>query len=99
MTESAPRPRQVTVASIIAGLGAAGVLVNIFSVMADWGSASIREEVEDGLQDGPFGPADISVDTALEMLRIVLMIVAAGCVAAVVFAVYTARRHRSARIG
>jgi hypothetical protein len=99
MTESAPRPRQVTVASIIAGLGALLVLVNIFSVMADWGSASIREEVEDGLKDGPFGPTDISVDTALEMLRIVLMIVAAGCVAAVVFAVYTVRRHRSAQIG
>ena len=99
MTESAPRPRQVTVASLIAGLGALLVLYNIFSVMSDWGSASIREEVEDGLKGGPFGPADISVETALETLRIVLMIVAAGCVAAIVFAVYTVRRHRSARIG
>jgi hypothetical protein len=99
MTDSAPRPRQVTVASIIAGLGAVLVLINIFAVMADWGSASVREEVENALEDGPFGPASISVDTALEMLRIMLMIVAAGCVAAVVFAVYTVRRHRAARIG
>jgi hypothetical protein len=99
MTESAPRPRQVTVASIIAGLGAALVLINIFAVMSDWGSASVREDVENALDDGPFGPADISVETALEMLRIMLMIVAAGCVAAVVFAVYTVRRHRAARIG
>jgi hypothetical protein len=99
MTESAPRPRQVTLASVIAGLGASLVLVNIFAVMSDWGSASVREQVEDALDDGPFGPADVSVDTALSMLRIMLMIVAAGCVAAVVFAVYTARRHRAARIG
>ncbi|MGH3479554.1 MAG: hypothetical protein ACRDQD_22300 [Nocardioidaceae bacterium] len=99
MTESAPRPRQVTVASIIAGLGAVLVLINIFAVMSDWGSASVREEVENALDDGPFGPASISVETALEMLRIMLMIVAAGCVAAVVFAVYTVRRHRAARIG
>jgi hypothetical protein len=99
MTESAPRPRQVTLASVIAGLGALLVLVNIFSVMSDWGSASVREQVEDALDDGPFGPADVSVDTALSMLRIMLMIVAAGCVAAVVFAVYTARRHRAARVG
>jgi hypothetical protein len=99
MTESAPRPRQVTLASVIAGLGATLVLVNIFAVMSDWGSASVREQVEDALDDGPFGPVDVSVDTALSMLRIMLMIVAAGCVAAVVFAVYTARRHRAARIG
>lgn len=99
MTESAPRPRQVTVASIIAGLGAVLVLINIFAVMSDWGSASVREEVENALDDGPFGPASVSVETALEMLRIMLMIVAAGCVAAVVFAVYTVRRHRAARIG
>ena len=99
MTESAPRPRQVTLASVVAGLGAVVVLINIFTVMADWGSDSIRDEVEKALQDGPFGPANISVDAAMEMLRIMLMIVAAGCVAAVVFAIYTIRRHRSARIG
>lgn len=99
MTESVPRPRQVTLASVVAGVGASLVLVNIFSVMADWGSASVREQVEEALESGPFGPVDISVDTALSMLRIMLMIVAAGCVAAVVFAVYTARRHRAARIG
>jgi hypothetical protein len=99
MAESAPRPRQVTLASVVAGVGASLVLVNIFSVMADWGSASVREEVEDALDGGPLGPAEISVDTALNLLRIMLMVVASGCVAAVVFAVYTIRRHRAARIG
>lgn len=99
MTETAPRPRQVTLASVVAGVGASLVLVNIFSVMADWGSAAVREEVEDALDGGPLGPAELSVDTALNLLRIMLMIVASGCVAAVVFAVYTVRRHRAARIG
>ncbi|HYJ66989.1 MAG TPA: hypothetical protein VEX15_04940 [Nocardioidaceae bacterium] len=99
MTETAPRPRQVTLASLIAGLGSLLVLVNIFAVMADWGSASIREHVEDALDSAPFGSTRISVDAALEMVRITLMVVAAGCVAAVVLAIYTVRRHRSARVG
>ena len=98
MTETAPRPPQVTVASIIAGLGALLVLVYIFTLMSDWGSASLREGVEDAVRDQPFGP-DISVDTALETLRIGLMVLASGCVAAIVFAVFTARRYRSAQIG
>jgi hypothetical protein len=99
MTETAPRPRQVTLAGLIAGFGALLVLVNIFVAMADWGSASIREDVEDALDSAPFGSSRISVDTALEMLRIMLMVLAAGCVAAVVLAIYTVRRHRSARVG
>jgi hypothetical protein len=99
MTQTARRPRQVTLASLIAGFGALLVLVNIFVVMADWGSTSIREGVEDALDSAPLGSAGISVDTALEMLRIMLMVVAAGCVAAVVLAIYTVRRNRSARVG
>ena len=75
MTETAPRPRQVTLASVVAGLGAVLVLINIFTVMADWGSDSIRDEVAKAIQDAPFGPANISVDAAMEMLRIMLMIV------------------------
>jgi len=99
MTETAPRPRQVTLASVIAGAGALLVLVNVFTVMTDWGSASIREDVENALGNAPLGPGNISVDAALEMVRVMLMVVAAGCVAAVVLAIYTVRRHRAARIG
>ncbi len=99
MTETAPRPRQVTLAGLIAGLGSLLVLGSIFTVMVDWGSASIREDVEDALDSAPFGSTNISVDTALEMVRIMLMVFAAGCVAAVVLAIYTVRRHRSARVG
>jgi len=99
MTETARRPRQVTLASAVAGIGAVLVLINIFTVMIDWGSDSIRDDVQKALHDAPFGPANLSVDEVMEMLRIGLMIMAAGCVAAVVFAVYTARRHQAARIG
>jgi hypothetical protein len=98
MTETAPRPRQVTLASLIAGLGALLVLAYIFAVMADW-PPPIREEVEDALDNAPFGSSGISVDAVLDMARILLMVIAAGCVAAVVLALYTVRRHRPSRIG
>lgn len=98
MTDLAARPRQVRLACTLAGFGAAFVLLNIFSVMAGWPPAALREELESLLAQPRFADAGVSVDTLLAWLRVTVMIVAVGCVTSIVLAVHTARRNRSARV-
>ncbi len=98
MTTPAARPRQVRLACTLAGFGAGFVLLNIFTVMASWPPAALRDELESLLAEPRFTDTRITADTVLAWLRVVLMAAAAGCVASIVLAVHTARRHRSARV-
>ncbi|MDQ3164677.1 MAG: hypothetical protein M3Q17_00700 [Actinomycetota bacterium] len=90
MTDPARRPSQVTLACAVAGIGAALVLASIFSTLAGWPPSRMRYEL-----GGRFGA---NTDAVLAALRVLLMAAAAGCVATLVLAVYTARRHNGARL-
>lgn len=98
-TTPAPRPQQVTRACVLAGLGAALILVSVFATLSRWGSLDIREQVEAVLRREPLRGSGLGTDQALRWLRVVLMGVAAVAVSTIVLAVFTSRRHRGARAG
>jgi hypothetical protein len=97
MSTSEHRPSAVTHACLLAGTGALLTLFTIFGMLSDWGSLEVREQVEAALESSPI--RSVAVEDLLEAARIVLMVVAAGAVAGLVLAVFTARRDRAARIG
>ena len=92
------RPQKVTMACLAAGVASAIVLVSIVTTLSNWGSIEVREQIEDALSAGPVSGA-ISVDQALGWLRGVLMGAGALSAAAIVLSIWTAKRHRGARIG
>lgn len=97
MATTQARPTAVTYACLIAGTSSVLMLVNIFVLLSDWGSLEVRQQIEQGFANAPFGSGGYSVEDAVELLRIAAMAAAACCVAAVVLSVFTARRDRVAR--
>ncbi|MGH1563950.1 hypothetical protein [Mumia sp. DW29H23] len=92
------RPQKVTMACLAAGIASGIVLVSIVATLSDWGSIEVREQIEDALASAPIDGA-LTVDQALGWLRGVLMAAGALSAAAIVLAIWTAKRHRGARIG
>ncbi|WP_370616618.1 hypothetical protein [Mumia sp. Pv 4-285] len=92
------RPQKVTMACLAAGLASAIVLVSVVATLSDWGSTEVRKQIEEALASGPVDGA-LSIDQALTWLRIALMVAGALSAAAIVLAIWTAKRHRGARIG
>ena len=99
MTSPAPRPSRVTLACALAGSASALALASIFSVMTNWVPPALREELVALLSQPRFAGTGLMVDTVLGILRVVLMVAAAGCVANMVLALHTARRNSAARVG
>lgn len=91
------RPQKVTTACIVAGGASVVVLVSIVSALSSWGSVEVRDQIANALSSGPVDGV-ISVDQAMSLLRVVLMGIGAASAAAVVLAVFTAKRHRGAWI-
>ena len=73
------------------------VLLAVGSLLASWGSPSLRTEMQNALDEAPFG-SGIDVEALLQVVRYAFMAVAAACVAAVLAAVWTVRGHGGARI-
>ncbi|WP_019144367.1 hypothetical protein [Aeromicrobium massiliense] len=91
-----PRPPKVTVACLFIGLTCAFMLLQFISTLSQWGSIELQEQVAEAL-DGPVG-VDLSVDTVLSWLRVLLNVLAAGAAAGIVLAVYAARGHQASRV-
>jgi hypothetical protein len=91
------RPAAVTRACFIAGTGAVLTLLLIFSLLSDWGSLDVQEQIEAARDRAPV--SGVSTDTLLEVSRIMFMVLAVLAFAALVLSVFTARGDRSARMG
>jgi hypothetical protein len=91
------RPAAVTRACFIAGTGAVLTLLLIFSLLSDWGSLEVQEQIEAARDRAPV--SGVSTDTLLEVSRVMFMVLAVLAFAALVLSVFTARGDRSARIG
>lgn len=98
MSADLPRPQKVTMACLIAGLSAALMLIYIFATLSNWGSIELQEQVRNALEKELLSEADLDVAEVLGWLRILLMAGAALAVSTIVFAIYTARGHRGARV-
>ena len=97
-TGSTPaRPRQVTIAAVVAAAACGLLVVSLFDAMDRVRSADMRSAVADALaKQGDLG---LSVSDVVGLLRGVVFLSAALAAAGVVLAVYALQRHRGARAG
>jgi hypothetical protein len=99
MTETLPRPRQVTMAGWMIIGGSVLVVATVFETVTNLNTLETREAVSQFLSEPPGQGLGLDVPGALLVLRTVSM-VAAGCAAvAAVLGFHVLRRNRSARLG
>ncbi len=84
VSEREPRPRHTTMATALVIGGSVGVIVAVGEQLAGLQSLETRERVSEFLASSPGSDLGMSVSTALESLRAVLMILAGLCTAAAV---------------
>lgn len=96
---AAPRPRSVTLACLYAGLGAAFLFMSLLSVLWDWGSIALQEQIADVLDEQPLSGLGLDVQTVLDGLRWVLLAGVVASIAGMVFAVFAFRGDRGSQIG
>ena len=94
-----PRPGQITI------LGGFAILISLlmvfvaFDLMGQVESVDMRHAIEGYLDTGGGSGLTLTVDQAMEMLRIFVMVSGALAAAALVLAIFVLRRHNGARIG
>jgi len=94
-----PRPRQVTVAGVLAVVAAALLVVALFDAMGQVRSADTRDAVSAFLRRPPGDGLGIGVDQTLRILRGMVLVNGALAAAAVVLGVYVLLGNAGARIG
>jgi hypothetical protein len=99
MTETLPRPRQVTMAGWMIIGGSILVVATVFETVTNLHTIETRQAVSEFISQPPGEGLGLDVPGALLVLRTVSM-VAAGCAAvAAVLGFHVLRRHRGARLG
>ena len=100
MSEKAlPRPRQVTTASVVAGVGSVLLVLSLADTLGRLRTAESRRSIEEVLAEPPVAGTGVTVEQVLRGLQV--LVYAGGVLAAVtlVLAVFVAQRHQGARIG
>lgn len=99
MSDAAPaRPRQVTVAAWLIILGSVFVVFSAFGQVSAGSSLETRERIETLLSEPPADGLGLTVDTVLEILRVVAMVAAAAATATAILGTQVLQRSRSARL-
>jgi hypothetical protein len=93
------RPRQVTIAGVMATVACVLLVFALFDAMSAVGSTETQKSVRDFLATGPGGTLGVGVDGVTDILRGVVLFSGALAAAGVILAVYCLRRHRGARVG
>jgi hypothetical protein len=93
------RPRQVTTASIIGGVGSLLLVVSLFDLMSGLRSIEAREQIAEKLASPAYEGLGLDAGFVTDALRTLLLVNGALAAAAVVLAVYVFQRHRGARLG
>lgn len=101
MSESTtlPRPRQVTTAAIIGGIGSLLLVVSLFDLMSGLHSIEAREQIADNLASPAYEGLGVDAAFVTEALRTLLLVTGALAAAGVVLAFFVFQRHRGARLG
>jgi hypothetical protein len=98
-TRVPPRPRQATVAGVMAAVGCGLLVLVLFDQMSRVRSLETRESLSRALSQPPWAGSGIGVAQALDVLHGVLLLSGALAAAGCVLGVYALRRHRGARVG
>ena len=97
MPDAPRRPTPVTLVCLFVGFSAVLIVVNLMTVLGDWGSLSMQEGLEPVLEADPVSGTSLTMDQLLGYLRIATQVVVVLAIAAGVFAVYVARGHEPSR--
>ena len=98
-TRAHPRPRQVTVAGVMAATACVLLVVTLFDSMSTVQSADMRDQIAAQLSRSPANGLGLDVAEVVNLLRGVVLFSGALAAAGAVLAVYALLRHRGARIG
>ena len=93
------RPAPVTLSAGLIILGSVSVIALAFAGIAELRSIETREAVEASLNEWPLKSLDLTLDSALSLIRASSMIAGACAAAAAVLGIFLFRRNRAARLG
>lgn len=93
------RPRQVTVAGVMAAAACVLLVVTLFDSMATVRSADMRGQIADRLSRAPASGLGLDVDQVVALIRGLVLFSGSLAAAGVVLAVFALQRHRGARVG
>ncbi len=79
--------------------GSAAIVVSIAGQLSGLHSLETQEQIRAFLSEPPGNGLGLGLEGALQLLRVVLMVVAGCCTAAVVLGIEVLRRNRGARLG
>jgi hypothetical protein len=93
------RPRQVTIAGVMATAGCLLLVVSLFDSMARVRSADVREQIAEELSRPPGNGLGLEPAAVVEMLRALVLVSGALAAAGVVLSIFVLQRHKGARVG
>jgi hypothetical protein len=93
------RPRQVTIAGVMATAGCLLLVVSLFDSMARVRSADVRERIAEELSRPPGNGLGLEPAAVQEMLRALVLVSGALAAAGVVLSIFVLQRHKGARVG
>lgn len=93
------RPRQVTIAGVMATTACLLLVFTLFDAMAHVRSADMRASIDDFLRTPPGDGLDLDASGVVAMLRGAVLFSGALAAAGVVLSVFALQRHRGARVG
>jgi hypothetical protein len=93
------RPRQVTIAGVMATAGCLLLVVSLFDSMARVRSVDVRERIAEELSRPPGNGLGLEPAAVQEMLRALVLVSGALAAAGVVLSIFVLQRHKGARVG
>jgi hypothetical protein len=93
------RPRQVTMAVVIAVVGSLVLVIGLFDTLGRLRTPDMRDAVDEFLSEAPGSTLGIDTAQVIDMMRTLAFVSGALAAMCLVFAVYVMQRHRGARIG
>ena len=94
----APRPRQVTFAASLVMAGSLLLVASVFERLGDLRSLESRTSIEKFLSEPPGSDLGLSLESVLDLLRLVAMLGAALATAAAILGYHVLKRNGAARI-
>ena len=93
------RPRQVTIAGVMATAACLLLVVSLFDSMAMVRSSDVRKRIADELSRPPGNGLGLDPAAVVEMLRALVLVSGALAAAGAVLSIFVLQRHKGARVG
>lgn len=96
--EIPPRPRQLVLAAGVVIGGSAFLVAAVFDSLSKLQSVDTRAQLRDAVSSAAGKDRGLSLDSAIEVMRVALSVTAACAAIAFVLGIFVVQRHRGARV-